>query len=841
MRSAILGLVVGMALLQMQAQLLSLALHLGLLAVALLLMLAALYLGWRRQAVPTGARKLLRLSLFAMAGACFGFAWAGMFAQYYLDDALPQAWEGRDITVVGTIEGLPSRFDGGVRFNFKVETIAPQGQVMPVLPSRLALSWYDQAGWRGDARGEDLPVPIYPPPSASAAPQLKPGERWQLTLRLKRPHGNANPHGFDYEVWLLEQGLRATGSVRPDRQLAYKNERLAAFIWSPANVIAHCRGWLRERILSALPNQPYAAVIVALVVGEQRAISREDRNIFNRTGVGHLVAISGLHIGMVAGLFAALMNFLWRRSFFTRAQLPLLLPAPKAALLAALAAAAMYAVLAGFGIPAQRTLYMLLVVGMASWSGRFTPVSYVMALALAVVLLLDPWALLWPGFWLSFGAVAIIMYACAGRIGPIATPVPTGKRKRSVWTRLWHAVRAGALTQYAVTLGLLPLTVLLFGQYSLISPLANALAIPLVTLWVVPLSLLGSVLPAPLSVWVLQAAHASLVWLAQYLSWLSAQPFALWRLPLPSPWIIARAMMGTVLLLAPRGWPARWLGWFCWLPLLLNAPQAPPPGQLQVTALDVGQGMALLLETSQHRLLYDTGPTYGRQADAGSQVIVPYLRARGIDHLDALVLSHSDSDHTGGALSLLREIDVDQVYSSLALDSAIVRATPAHQRCLQGQRWQWDEAVFEMMYPVQALYDSDKWKPNALSCVLKVSLGGRAILLPGDLEAIQEDQLLNGPLATALRADVLLVPHHGSGTSSTLPFLQAVQPRLALFQSGYLNRFNHPAPKIYARYGELGIGRLRNDELGAITVRFDQGQLQFEGYRQSHARYWYGR
>jgi len=296
-----------------------------------------------------------------------------------------------------------------------------------------------------------------------------------------------------------------------------------------------------------------------------------------------------------------------------------------------------------------------------------------------------------------------------------------------------------------------------------------------------------------------------------------------------------------LLLLAPRGWPARWLGWFCWLPLLLNAPQAPPPGQLQVTALDVGQGMALLLETSQHRLLYDTGPTYGRQADAGSQVIVPYLRARGIDHLDALVLSHSDSDHTGGALSLLREIDVDQVYSSLALDSAIVRATPAHQRCLQGQRWQWDEAVFEMMYPVQALYDSDKWKPNALSCVLKVSLGGRAILLPGDLEAIQEDQLLNGPLATALRADVLLVPHHGSGTSSTLPFLQAVQPRLALFQSGYLNRFNHPAPKIYARYGELGIGRLRNDELGAITVRFDQGQLQFEGYRQSHARYWYGR
>eukprot|EP01037_Dinobryon_pediforme_P031038 gene31038-35355_t len=272
----------------------------------------------------------------------------------------------------------------------------------------------------------------------------------------------------------------------------------------------------------------------------------------------------------------------------------------------------------------------------------------------------------------------------------------------------------------------------------------------------------------------------------------------------------------------------RWLGWFCWLPMLLNGAQAPPPGQLQITALDIGQGMALLVETGQHRLLYDTGPSYGGDADAGSRLIVPYLRARGIDHLDALVVSHSDSDHSGGALSLLREIAVDRVYSSLPPTSAIVRAAPLHQRCLADQQWHWDGADFQMLYPVQALYDSDKWKPNALSCVLKVTMGQHAILLPGDIEAIQEDQLLNSPTLAALRADVLLAPHHGSGTSSTVPFLQAVQPAIALFQVGYLNRFNHPKPEVYDRYAALGIRRLRTDEAGAIMLRLDRRELQPE-------------
>ncbi len=839
MRSAILGFAAGIAFLQMQAQLLPFEGHMALLAAAALLLLACWRL--RHAGVRAGWYTVLRIVLFNMAGLCAGFAWGGLMAQYRLDDALPAAWEGHDVVVVGTIDSLPYRFERGVRFNFNVEKVAPQNGGRPPVPQRLALSWYSPGAF-GQAGGELVPA-------AQTVPEVRPGERWQFTVRLKRPHGNANPHGFDYEVWLLEQNLRATGSVRSDQQSAYKNHRLQEFIWTPSNAIERGRSWLRERIMSALPKQKYAGVIVALVIGDQRAIEQSDWSIFNRTGVGHLVAISGLHITLISGLFGAFFGLLWRRSFFTRAQLPLLLPAPKVAVLAGLLAALMYVLLAGFGVPAQRTLYMLCVVGLAYWTGRLTHISYVMSLALAVVLLFDPWALLWPGFWLSFGAVAIILYASAGRIGAdvsaepqILTPVQRHRRPSRI-ARIRRSLRAGAYTQYVVTLGLLPLTMVLFGQYSLLSPLANAVAIPLITIVVAPLSLLGSILPAPLSQWLLLAAHAALEWLVQLLEWLAGQPFAVWQAPLPPLWVFALALGGTLLLLAPRGWPVRWLGLFGWLPLIFNTPAWPEQGQVHVTAFDVGQGMALLVETPGHRLLYDTGPYYSPESDGANRVIVPYLRARGIDHLDAVVISHNDNDHSGGALSLFKDIAVDRVYSSLAPTSAIVRAAPDHKRCQAGQQWRWDGVAFDMLYPAPVSYDSDKWKPNARSCVLKVTLGKRAILLPGDIEAVQEDELVHGPDAARLRADVLLAPHHGSGTSSTEAFLQAVQPTLALFQVGYRNRFNHPKPEVFVRYGRLGIRGLRNDDAGAISLQFDKAddKISVQEYRRAHARYWYGK
>ena len=805
MRIAILAFAAGTAWLQFQARLPP--------AVTIYLLLGA---GILIFLCLSGVRhNKLRFFLLITAGLACGVGWAAMQAQRHLADSLPAEWEGRDIVLTGVIDSLPDRFEQGVRFNFRVErAVTPRGEIVPV-PRRIALAWY--AGFN-EARAESVA-------------QIEPGERWRLTVRLRRPHGNANPYGFDYEVWLLEQSLRATGYVRA----AQDNARLDSFVPSLGNAVERCRALLRSRILAALSDKPYAGVIVALVVGDQRTISRADWQVFHRTGVGHLISISGLHITMVAGLFAALASFLWRRSFFTAAALPLLLPAHKAAALAGTFTALLYVLLAGFGVPAQRTLYMVSVVALALWCGRLTSISHVLCAALGLVLLLDPWALLWPGFWLSFGAVAIILFATVGRVRPPIDP------QQSRGRRWLAALRPAARMQYVVTVGLVPLSVLLFGQLSLVSPLANAIAIPLVSFVVTPLALIGSVLPLSIASGVLGAAHGVVAGLADVLGWLSRFPWAVWSAPAPSLPMFACALIGTAWLLAPRGWPARWLGALAMLPLALHMPVHPAPGDLRVTAFDVGQGMALLIETSGHRLLYDTGPYYSPESNGASRVLLPYLTARGIHALDGLIISHSDNDHSGGALTLLRELDIGWVASSLAIESAIVRAAPRHHRCLAGQRWNWDGVDFEMLHPSPASYANATLKPNARSCTLKITRGAHAILLAGDIEAPQEAQLVR-QYGAQLKASVLLAPHHGSGTSSTTPFLNAVQPQVAVFQVGYRNRYHHPKAEVFDRYGRLGVRRLRTDDSGALTFDFTQTSEDppaVTSFRDANARYWH--
>lgn len=807
MRSLVLGFVAGAALLQNQATLPS-AYLIGLL-IAAGVACVILARRWRNSAP--------RIAMLASSGVMVGFAWAGLFAHHYLAQELPKEWEGRDITVVGTVDSLPYQFERGVRFNFSVEQVITESEMPPALPSRLALSWY--AGFEPDG--------------ATVLPDVSPGERWQLTVRLRRPHGNANPYGFDYEVWLLEKNIRATGYVRSDRHAERKNRRLEAFVPSGRHVVEHIRGWLRAKIHAALPEHEYAGVIVALVIGDQRSISQTDWKIFNRTGIGHLVSISGLHITMIAGLAAGLMLALWRRSFFLPLNLPLLLPAQKAAAATGAVAALLYVLLAGFGVPAQRTLYMLTVVAVALWTGRIASVSHVLCAALAVVVLLDPWAVLWPGFWLSFGAVAIILYVTVGR------PRFHSDASDSRGSRLRNALHAAAHTQYAVTLGLVPLTMLLFGQVSLVSPFANAIAIPLISFLVTPLSLAGSMLPEVVAHWILAAAHVLVAWLAGLLQWFSDFPVAVWHAPIPDWWVFAPALAGILWLLAPRGWPARWLGLVGLLPLLLNAPTRPGEGEMWVTAFDVGQGTALLIETSVRRVLYDTGPAYSPESDGGNRVILPYLKGRGIDTLDALIVSHSDTDHAGGALSIFEEIKVDQVFSSLPQEHPIVARAARHERCEAGQAWSWDTVRFEMLHPFPASYDSAKWKPNARSCTLKVSLGTQSILLPGDIEAVQEKHLI-GHDVERLRASVLVAPHHGSGTSSTLPFLHAVNPEIALFQVGYRNRYRHPKKEVDERYREMDIRRIRTDQSGAVQLRFGP-RIEVSEHRVAYARYWHGR
>lgn len=529
---------------------------------------------------------------------------------------------------------------------------------------------------------------------------------------------------------------------------------------------------------------------------------------------------------MLAGLAAWAMSWLWRRSFFTGANLPLHLPAQKAAALAGALVALLYVLLAGFGVPAQRTFYMLAVVALALWCGRITSMSHVLCLALGVAVLRDPWAMLWPGFWLSFGAVAAILYACSGRLG-----VPT---------RGWRAgLVVAARTQWAVTLGLAPLTLLLFGQVSLVSPLANAVAIPVISLFVTPLALAGSVLPSPLADLVLGSAHLAIVVLVWPLTWLSAPALAVWTAPAPTPWILVLALAGTAWMLAPRGWPQRWAGLAAWTPLLTHMPQAPAAGRFDITAFDVGQGMALLVETQHHRLLYDTGPLYAPGASGATRVILPYLRGRGIGRLDALVISHSDLDHVGGAEAVLQTVRVGQLISSLPDGHRLLGKATRPARCSAGQAWHWDGVRFDMLAPDNASYANPRLKSNARSCVLRISAGGKAILLAGDIEAAQEAALLDLD-ADRLRADVLLAPHHGSGTSSSAAFLQAVAPTVGIFQVGHRNRYRHPQKLVYARYGAMGIERIRTDERGAVTLAFG-ASLEVATYRATHARYWYGR
>ncbi|MFZ6773632.1 DNA internalization-related competence protein ComEC/Rec2 [Undibacterium sp. SXout7W] len=810
MRLAVIAFVAGVCALQMQAGLLPAWQMLIGVAVCLIVVLVLLRIH---------LSKIWRAGVVAALSMAMGFLWAGLFADHYLRQSLPQSWENKDITLIGTIDSLPLQMEQGRRFNFAVEKVlsvpmsAPMSEIaIANFPAKIALSWYADAF---DASRKEADV--------------LPGERWQFTVRLKRPHGNLNPHGFDYEVWLLEQQLRATGVVHKAVQTE-PNQRITSFVWSAGNMIERSRHYLRQHIHDALPGSPYAGVLVALVVGDQREISQSDWSIFNRAGIGHLVSISGLHITMIAGLFAGLMFSLWRHSFFLGRNLPLYLPAQKVAALAGAGMAVLYVALAGFGVPAQRTMYMLIVVAIALWAGRATSFSSVLCLALGVVVLIDPWAVLWPGFWLSFAAVGMILFS-AGSYFP--APEPQNLRERLV-----KLLRSASHTQYAVTIGLVPLTMLLFGQISLISPVANAIAIPLISFVVTPLALLGSILPGPMSVWMLQFAHLCVAWLADILTILTTFTWATWTAPLPSIWVFLLALLGTCWVLAPPGLPWRWMGLLCWMPLVFQPAQAPARGEFRVTALDVGQGMALLLETATHRMMYDTGPVYSAESDSGSRIILPYLQARGIHGLDMMMVSHNDNDHSGGALSILRQISVNLVSSSLQESSRIVQSSRQHQRCEAGQQWDWDGVHFEVLQPVAASYDSQKWKPNARSCLLKVSGPAYSMLLPGDIEAVQEDELVNS-IPDKLRADVLLAPHHGSGTSSTSAFLSAVQPSLAIFQVGYLNRYHHPKTEVYTRYGDFGIKRLRTDEAGAITLQFG-ASLQFSQFRQEHARYWYG-
>lgn len=718
-----------------------------------------------------------RLRPVACCGAAFLLAWVQ--AEHRLAQDLPTALEGQDLLLRGTVISLPESDGTTTRFRFQAHE-RRVGEQWVAFSSVLRLSWYTTTS-------------------------ITAGSGWQLTVRLKRRHGFRNPGGFDYAGWLLQNGVAATGYVRAGGD----TRPLAAYATRRPDL--RMRAAVDERLQSVLHEVRTAGLLRALSVGAADGLSARDWEVFRATGTSHLVSISGLHIGLVAGLGFVGGRWLWSRSH----RLTQRLAAPRAGAFVALLAASLYAGLAGFSVPTQRAWLMALVLLGGKLAARPGRAAHSLALALVVVIAFDPSAVLAPGFWLSFVAVAIIF------LQQVRQPPKPGVRGT-----LPQLLRM----QFALTLGLLPLTLLYFGQSGWIAPLANLLAVPWTSVLLVPLVFAALLCLYPLPAvahWLYALAGRFGAWMMDGLDWLTGLPGAVVGVAETPIVVSVVALVGAVMLLLPRGTPQRWLGVVLLLPILSWAPPTPVPGTVWLSVLDVGQGLAAVIRTAQHTLVYDAGPRFG-EFDTGAMVVAPYLAAQGVRQVDLLIISHGDNDHAGGAAAIDRRYPAYRLLSSVPQQFPWRRA----QRCRAGQEWQWDGVSFRLLHP-QGQDGSD----NDASCVLLVrAADGTQALLPGDIEAGAERELI-ARYGAQLRSKVLVAPHHGSRTSSTAPFVAAVAPEYVLFPTGYRNRYRFPHPRVLARYEAQGAVAFVTALAGAVEFRLGEpAAARLE--RLQRPRYW---
>ena len=731
---------------------------------ALLLLGGALY-WWRAMRLPW------------LGAGLFGFAWVGLQATLVLSAQLPPAWEKRDLSIEGRIVNLPEAEARRTRFRFRVDDNASQPE--PLRGKLLQLSWYD----------------AYDATKPGPRTQLHAGARWQLQLRVRAPRGLANPGGFDSERHALAQRLAATGYVR--------NPEISKQLAPPAGINAW-REQMSTRIEAAVPSAS-SRYVRALALGDTQALANEDWEILRASGLTHLIAISGFHVGLGAGFFALCSAGLWRL-FPAWART---VPRPQAAGFAALLGACGYAAVAGFALPTVRTVLMIAVVVLARLSRRPARIVDSLALALIAVLLFDPLSFLAAGFWLSFAGVAWLVWC-----------LPQSQ----------HWAKGFLSAQGVATLGLLPLTVVLFGQASLAGPLANLLAIPWWSLVVVPLSLLGTGLEALHAGWGTGPWRAAawcfdLIW--PLFVAMAESRFALWWLPEARWYALPLALVGAFWVLLPRGVPGKGLALLLWLPLLWPDRELPAHGEVELLVIDVGQGLSVLVRTRGHALLYDTGPAVRDGFDAGERAVVPALRALGVARLDRVVVSHGDNDHAGGFAAVRSVIPIGQ--SSSPSGSPVVTDTP----CMVGQAWRWEGVDFRFLHPTPHF----PYLGNEASCVLRIESAQGAVLLTGDIGEVVERALLRHDPG-ALRADVVLAPHHGSGGSSDPGFVAATGARLALVANGFGNRFGHPRAEVVARWQAHGAEVVETAESGAIRVWLGENGLQVRERRPFRARLW---
>lgn len=716
---------------------------------------------------------LTLLSLIPWRGRAFvlaatlGVLLSVLQAQERLQERWPAARHGEELTVRGHVGSLPERSPGfradegpTLRFEFLPDD--------PALPSRIRVSWY-----RSDA-------------------PLRGGECWTLKLKLRTPHGSFNPKGFDYEGWLYARGVGATATVRAAEPCAATR----------AFPVLRARQALIDRLDGWLGAHRAKAMIAALTVGEDSGFSAADWSVFRETGTSHLVAISGFNIAIVAGLAFLVVRWTWPLS---RA-LAQRLPAQKAGMVAAAVVGLAYGLLAGWESPAQRAALMLALLLLAALPDRRADPSRVLAAALMLMLALDPAAVLIPGLWLSFAAVAAIFYASAGRL------------------RLPSAWRIAVHLQVMLSVLLAPLTLAFFQGAAWLGVPVNLVAVPVMVV-LTPVVLvavaLAGLAPA-IGVPALTAVADLLSLLQQVLAWLAAHAPRPWIPAAPPVAALLLALFGALLLFAPRGWPGRGLGLLCFVPLLMP-PAAPVRGAFELSALDVGQGLSVLVRTPTHALLYDAGPAFEDGFDAGESVVAPSMLGLGLRAVDRLVLSHGDRDHAGGVPAVRRLVRVgDEI------------GTEGHPACREGASWVWDGVRFEFLHP-----DGGAWSDNNRSCVLRVSSDGFSALLTGDIERAAEERLLSEH-RDALKADVLIAPHHGSKTSSTDAFVRAVAPQQVIFGAAWRSHYGHPRPEVVARYREVGAAPRVTGVEGAVRVwRGKDGLVRTESWRQVAARFWH--
>ncbi|MEX2497226.1 MAG: DNA internalization-related competence protein ComEC/Rec2 [Woeseia sp.] len=725
--------------------------------------------------------RVLRLAGFALLGLLLVWiASRGMLA-----DRLSPELQGQTLAATVRIADFPRSRSGIVHF-----VAEPANN--PALPARIRLSWYD----------------------APEMPQL--GETWRLQVKLKRPRGLANPGGFDYELWLARQRIGATGYV-VNSSANGRVEGIAADTLKDTR--AALRKRLADRITALVGDNDAQAVLLAIAVGARHRISQVQWQRYAVSGTSHLMAISGLHIGLAAAgawfLFRALLS-----PFCHRANSRIL------AIPGAMAVALLYTEISGFAVPARRAMLMALLVSGAVLFRRQLAPDRIIAVSCLAVFCTDPLAIHAPGFKLSFGAVGILLWRARQRRLLRGT--------ESAFARLVLAARDLFALQFVLLFGLFPLTALIFGRVSWLAPAINLLVLPLFNVLTVPSVLLGLVLDGPLAFagdLLIRFAWQSVQWILRIVEPASDWPPATQYTAALTGLMLPVVLLSAVWALAPPGFPGRRLAWVAAVSALLYKTPHPPPGCVELAVLEVGQGLATVLRSAGRVVVIDTGPSFRGGSDSGERVLVPWLRSAGIRRVDLLLVSHSDDDHAGGTASLLEAYEVTQISVGEKLEWI---ARPQLQ-CRSGQAWLWNGVRFSFIHPGRYPLQSN----NNASCVLEVTIGAHSILFTGDIESPVENHLVRSGVLSPV--DIAVVPHHGSRTSSRPAFVDALRPAVAIVSAGYGNRWGFPKEDVVARWQEAGARVMNTATSGAIHYRVcaDSGIHLVSEHRRQQKRYWH--